>query len=96
VPTPLATALGLRIGTEAQVLDHAGEPVPGLYACGNDAQSAMASEYPGAGRARSPDLSDQPWPVPACFAWASARSWVAAQLASIFSPSAVGVPGEAV
>ncbi|EXG82307.1 FAD-dependent oxidoreductase [Cryptosporangium arvum] len=49
VPTPLATALGLRIGTEAQVLDHTGEPIRGLYACGNDAQSVTASEYPGAG-----------------------------------------------
>lgn len=49
VPTPLATALGLRTNTDAQVLDASGEPVAGLYACGNDAHSIMASEYPGAG-----------------------------------------------
>ncbi|MEB3370472.1 FAD-binding protein [Saccharopolyspora mangrovi] len=49
VPTPLATALGLRTNANAQVLDASGEPVPGLYACGNDANSIMASEYPGAG-----------------------------------------------
>jgi hypothetical protein len=49
VPTPLATSLGLRTGPEAQVLGEDGEPVPGLYACGNDANSLMASEYPGAG-----------------------------------------------
>jgi 3-oxosteroid 1-dehydrogenase len=49
VPTPLGTALGLRTDPSARVLDEAGEPIPGLYACGNDAQSVMASEYPGAG-----------------------------------------------
>ena len=49
VPTPLGTALGLRTDPSAQVLDEAGAPIPGLYACGNDAQSVMASEYPGAG-----------------------------------------------
>ena len=31
------------------MLDAAGAPIPGLYACGNDAQSVMGSEYPGAG-----------------------------------------------
>ncbi|MFZ3599235.1 FAD-binding protein [Streptomyces sp. BH104] len=49
VPTPLATALGLRTSPHGQVLDDQGAPVPGLYACGNDADSIMASEYPGAG-----------------------------------------------
>lgn len=49
VPTPLGTALGLRIDTHARVLDAAGEVVEGLYAAGNDADSPMAAEYPGAG-----------------------------------------------
>ncbi|KAA9159327.1 FAD-dependent oxidoreductase [Amycolatopsis acidicola] len=49
VPTPLATALGIRTNPSAQVVGEDGEPVPGLYACGNDANSIMASEYPGAG-----------------------------------------------
>ena len=49
VPTPLGTALGLQTDTSARVLAETGEPIPGLYACGNDAQSVMASEYPGAG-----------------------------------------------
>lgn len=48
-PTPLATSLGLRINTDAQVLDERGVPIPGLYAAGNDAASVMGSEYPGAG-----------------------------------------------
>ncbi|MEV6647523.1 FAD-dependent oxidoreductase [Amycolatopsis sp. NPDC051371] len=49
VPTPLATTLGLRINANAQVLTEHGDPVRGLYACGNDATSMAASEYPGAG-----------------------------------------------
>jgi 3-oxosteroid 1-dehydrogenase len=49
VPTPLGTALGLRTDTAARVLDETGAPIAGLYACGNDAQSVMGSEYPGAG-----------------------------------------------
>lgn len=49
VPTPLGTALGLRTDTGARVLDSSGRPIAGLYACGNDADSPMAAEYPGAG-----------------------------------------------
>jgi glycine/D-amino acid oxidase-like deaminating enzyme len=49
LPTPLGTALGLRTNPDAQVLTGDGQPVLGLYACGNDANSIMASEYPGAG-----------------------------------------------
>ncbi|MFI5897784.1 FAD-binding protein [Actinoplanes sp. NPDC051513] len=49
VPTPLATALGLRTAPDARVLNANGHPIPGLYACGNDANSIMAAEYPGAG-----------------------------------------------
>ncbi len=49
VPTPLGTALGLRTNADAQVLDAGCDPIPGLYACGNDAASMSASEYPGAG-----------------------------------------------
>ncbi|MFV0374988.1 FAD-dependent oxidoreductase [Microbacterium sp.] len=49
VPTPLATARGLRTDADARVHDGHGQPVPGLYAVGNDADSPMAAEYPGAG-----------------------------------------------
>lgn len=49
VPTPLGTALGLRTDSKARVLDATGRPIGGLYACGNDADSPMAAEYPGAG-----------------------------------------------
>src|SRR6478752_5526710 len=49
LPTPLGTSLGLRTNGDAQVLDAAGAAIPGLYACGNDAASMSAAEYPGAG-----------------------------------------------
>lgn len=49
VPTPLGTSRGLRADVNARVLDRDGKPVPGLYVCGNDMQSAFGGEYPGAG-----------------------------------------------
>jgi len=49
VPTPLGTSLGLRTNGDAQVLNATGTPIDGLYACGNDAASMSAAEYPGAG-----------------------------------------------
>ncbi|WP_417691680.1 FAD-dependent oxidoreductase [Roseibium sp.] len=48
-PTPLGTSRGLLTDENARVLDTAGKPMLGLYACGNDAQSAFGGEYPGAG-----------------------------------------------
>lgn len=49
VPTPLGTALGLRTDISARVLTSDGSVIGGLYAAGNDADSPMAAEYPGAG-----------------------------------------------
>lgn len=48
-PTPLGTSRGLMTDETARVLDKSGEPITGLYACGNDMQSAFGGEYPGAG-----------------------------------------------
>lgn len=48
-PTPLGTSRGLRADTEARVLRADDKPIPGLYVCGNDMQSAFGGEYPGAG-----------------------------------------------
>lgn len=63
-PSPLATSLGLRINPDAQVLDTGGTPIPGLYAAGNDADSVMGSEYPGAGTQVGSGLT---------FGWLAAR-----------------------
>jgi succinate dehydrogenase/fumarate reductase flavoprotein subunit len=49
LPTPLGTSLGLLTDVHAQVLGPSGQPIPGLYACGNDMHSAVGGEYPGAG-----------------------------------------------
>jgi 3-oxosteroid 1-dehydrogenase len=49
LPTPLGTSLGLRADTHARVCNASGEPIPGLYVCGNDMQSVFGGEYPGAG-----------------------------------------------
>jgi succinate dehydrogenase/fumarate reductase flavoprotein subunit len=49
VPTPLGTALGLRVAPSSEVLSETGRPIGGLYACGGDAQSIMGGEYPGGG-----------------------------------------------
>jgi succinate dehydrogenase/fumarate reductase flavoprotein subunit len=56
-PTPLGTSLGLRTNANAQVCDAAGNPVPGLYAVGNDMQSVMGGEYPGAGAQLGPGMT---------------------------------------
>ena len=49
LPTPLGTSLGLRTDARARVLDTGGQPIDGLYCCGNDMQSIMGGEYPGPG-----------------------------------------------
>jgi succinate dehydrogenase/fumarate reductase flavoprotein subunit len=56
VPADLGTAAGLRTGPNAEVLDSAGHPVPGLYACGNDMNSIMEGSYPGPGITLGPAL----------------------------------------
>jgi succinate dehydrogenase/fumarate reductase flavoprotein subunit len=56
-PTPLGTSLGLRTTANAQVRDAAGRPIAGLYAVGNDMQSVMGGEYPGAGAQLGPGMT---------------------------------------
>ena len=48
-PTPLGTSLGVRTNALGQALAPSGEPIRGLYVCGNDMQSIMGGEYPGPG-----------------------------------------------
>jgi len=56
-PTPLGTSLGMRTDANAQVCDAAGKPIAGLYAVGNDMQSVMGGEYPGAGAQLGPGMT---------------------------------------
>lgn len=55
-PGDLGTSAGLITNEHAQVLDAAGQPVPGLYACGNDMSSIMKGAYPGPGITLGPAL----------------------------------------
>lgn len=48
-PADIGAATGLVTDEVARVLDGAGRPIPGLYACGNDMQSIMGGTYPGPG-----------------------------------------------
>jgi succinate dehydrogenase/fumarate reductase flavoprotein subunit len=51
------TTGGLRIDERARVLDEAGRPIAGLYACGNDMLSVMDGAYPGPGITLGPALT---------------------------------------
>jgi 3-oxosteroid 1-dehydrogenase len=53
-PGDLGTKGGLRTDASARVLTDADEPIPGLYAIGNCAASAMGRSYPGPGSTLGP------------------------------------------
>lgn len=55
-PSDLGTSAGLLTDGAARVLDGAGRPVPGLYACGNDMNAIMDGAYPGPGITLGPAL----------------------------------------
>jgi 3-oxosteroid 1-dehydrogenase len=57
LPGLLGTKGGARTDPDGRVLDHDGRAVPGLYACGNVAASAMGPGYPGAGGSLGPLLT---------------------------------------
>jgi len=53
----LGTFAGLKTDANARVLDGAGQPIPGLYAAGNDAASIMGGNYPGGGITLGPAVT---------------------------------------
>jgi succinate dehydrogenase/fumarate reductase flavoprotein subunit len=55
-PAEIAVSTGLSTNANAQVLDKAGQPIPGLYACGNDMASIMRGTYPGPGTTLGPGI----------------------------------------
>lgn len=63
-PADLASSAGLAGDAEGRVLDASGEPIPGLYACGNDLASIFRGTYPGPGTTIGPAL---------VFGWRAAR-----------------------
>lgn len=56
-PGDIGATRGLITDAGARVLDEHGQPIPGLYACGNDMNSIMAGTYPGAGITLGPALT---------------------------------------
>ncbi|WP_035474515.1 FAD-binding protein [Burkholderia sp. WSM2230] len=56
-PGDIATSAGLRTNADAQVIGENGEPMSGLYACGNDMASVMLGTYPGPGTTLGPALT---------------------------------------
>jgi succinate dehydrogenase/fumarate reductase flavoprotein subunit len=56
LPADAASSAGLATDAEGRVLDEAGAPLPGLYACGNDAASVMRGTYPGPGTTLGPAI----------------------------------------
>jgi succinate dehydrogenase/fumarate reductase flavoprotein subunit len=62
-PSDLASSAGLRTDRNGRVLTSGGQPIPGLYAAGNDASSIFRGAYPGPGTMIGPAM---------VFAWRAA------------------------
>jgi 3-oxosteroid 1-dehydrogenase len=50
----LGTTIGLKTTADAQVVGVDGQPIDGLYACGNDLAAAFRGRYPGGGTTLGP------------------------------------------
>jgi succinate dehydrogenase/fumarate reductase flavoprotein subunit len=55
-PSTLGSSVGLRADPDGRVLTEMGEPIPGLFVCGNDMASIMRGHYPGPGITLGPAL----------------------------------------
>lgn len=53
----IGTTHGLVADVDSRVLDGCGDPIAGLYACGNDRNSIMAGSYPGGGITIGPAIT---------------------------------------
>ena len=56
-PGDIGAATGLLTDAQARVLDARNQPIPGLYACGNDMHSIMGGVYPAPGITIGPGLT---------------------------------------
>lgn len=56
-PGSLGTFAGLATDSDARVLDATSQPIPGLYAVGNDMASMMAGRYPSGGITLGPGMT---------------------------------------
>jgi succinate dehydrogenase/fumarate reductase flavoprotein subunit len=56
-PGDIGTACGITANANAQAVNTAGAPIPGLYVAGNDMQSVMGGAYPAPGITLGPALT---------------------------------------
>ena len=56
-PGDIGATRGLRTDARARVLDAQGDPIAGLYACGNDMNSIMGGTYPAGGITLGPAMT---------------------------------------
>jgi succinate dehydrogenase/fumarate reductase flavoprotein subunit len=56
-PAEIGTSTGLQTNVDGQVLNVDGQPIAGLYTCGNDMASIMLGTYPGPGTTLGPALT---------------------------------------
>ncbi|MCB1439183.1 MAG: FAD-dependent oxidoreductase [Nitratireductor sp.] len=56
-PSDIGSATGLAADENARLIDADGNPIDGLYACGNDMQSIMGGVYPGPGITIGPAIT---------------------------------------
>jgi len=56
-PGDIGAAAGLAINEWSQVLNCDDQPISGLYACGNEANSIMGGTYPGPGITIGPAIT---------------------------------------
>lgn len=56
-PADISVSTGLSTDEDARVLDGAGKPIGGLYACGNDMASVFGGNYPAPGTTLGPALT---------------------------------------
>ena len=68
-PGDIGAATGLHTDEWAQVLGQGDQPIRGLYACGNEAQSIMGGTYPGPGITIGPAIT---------FAWRAVQHAIGA------------------
>ncbi len=57
LPGSLGTFAGLHTDAAARVLDHTQQPIPGLFAVGNDMHSIMGGHYPSGGITLGPGMT---------------------------------------
>jgi succinate dehydrogenase/fumarate reductase flavoprotein subunit len=55
-PSTLGSSVGLSADPDGRVLTKTGDPIPGLFVCGNDMASIMRGHYPGPGITLGPAL----------------------------------------